>query len=136
MKSVVSLSLIAVTAVNLMAATVVVIGLATAGAKAAPAPATTLRTQRLELVDTSGRVRGQILVEDSGEVVFRLRDETGQIRVKLGASKRGSGLVLLDDRTEPGLQMLAGVSGVTNQRDTRLTLSGAEGVNRTIRPTD
>ena len=136
MKSVVSLSLFAVTAVNLLAATVVVVGLVTAGANAAPTPATTLRAQRLELVDTSGRVRGQIQVEDSGEVVFRLRDEAGQIRVKLGASRRGSGLVLLDDRTEPGVQMVTGVSAITNQPDTRLTLSGPAGKNRTIRPTD
>lgn len=134
MRSAVPLSLFAVTAVNLLAATVVVVGLATAGANAASTPATTLRAHRLELVDDVGRVRGQIHVEDGGEVVFRLRDEAGQIRVKLGDSRRGSGLVLLDDRTEPGVQLLAGVSGITNQRDTRLTLSGAAGESRTIRP--
>jgi hypothetical protein len=144
MKSVVPLPMLALTVVNVLAATVVIVGLTTAGARAspdpapnpAPGPATTLRTQRLELLDESGRVRGQIQVEDSGEVVFRLRDEAGRIRVKLGASQRGSALILLDDRTEPGVRLSAGVSALTQRPDTHLTLSAAGGASRTIRPSD
>jgi hypothetical protein len=132
--------MLALTVVNVLAATVVVVGLTTAGARASPDPApssaTTLRAQRLELLDASGRVRGQIQVEDGGEVVFRLRDEAGRIRVKLGASQRGSALILLDDRTEPGVRMSAGVSALTQRADTHLTLSAAGGASRTIRPSD
>jgi hypothetical protein len=49
----------------------------------------------------------RLSVESNGEAVFRMRDAEGTIRVKLGASKDGSGLVLLDERTEPGLHVLA-----------------------------
>lgn len=57
--------------------------------------------------DREGLVRAQLEVEASGEVVFRLRDASGTIRVKIGASEEGSGLVLLDEATEPGIHMLA-----------------------------
>jgi hypothetical protein len=36
-------------------------------------------------------------VESSGEVVLRLLDRSGTIRVKLGASESGSGLMLADE---------------------------------------
>jgi hypothetical protein len=72
-----------------------------------------LRTRALELVDDRGLVRAQLEVESSGEVVFRLRDATGTIRVKLGASEEGSGLVLLDEATEPGVHMLAKRAGTS-----------------------
>lgn len=77
-----------------------------------PAPAergsSVLRARTIEIVDARGQVRAQILVEPSGEVVFRLRDEAGTIRTKLGASRTGSGLLLLNEDTEPGVQALAG----------------------------
>lgn len=72
-----------------------------------------LRGSGLELVDTAGRVRARISIESSGEVVFRLMDNTGTIRVKLGASQDGSGLVLLNDSTEVGIQLLANEKGST-----------------------
>lgn len=59
-----------------------------------------------------------------GGIVFRLRDEKGQIRVKLGASGGGSGLVLLDDQTEVGVHLVAGA-------DTRIAIGDA-GVTRTL----
>ena len=46
--------------------------------------------QAFELVDSNGQVRAQFDVEESGEVVLRLRDETGAVRVKLGASEDGT----------------------------------------------
>ena len=70
-----------------------------------------LRARAIELVDDRGVVRAQLDVESSGEVVFRLRDASGTIRVKLGASEEGSGLVLLDESTEPGVHMLAKRAG-------------------------
>ncbi|HVR74557.1 MAG TPA: hypothetical protein VMT52_09505 [Planctomycetota bacterium] len=72
-----------------------------------------LRTRMIELVDEREQVRANLKVEPDGEVVFRLRDARGTIRVKLGASEGGSGLLLLDDRTEPAVHMLANRTGTT-----------------------
>ena len=66
-----------------------------------------VRAQAIELVDARGRVRAQLNVESSGAVVFRLRDSSGTIRVKLGASEDGSGLLLANEATEPGVHILA-----------------------------
>jgi hypothetical protein len=80
-----------------------------------------LRAEAIELVDQRGRVRAQLNVESSGEVVLRLRDSTGTIRVKLGASDDGSGLLLANEATEPGIHMLAtrGRTSLTVQRGER-----------------
>ncbi|MDP3736985.1 MAG: hypothetical protein Q8R02_06325 [Hyphomonadaceae bacterium] len=118
----ISLPLVGLTLINVAAASVVLVGLTTTRAQAAPEPTTTIRAERLELVDKTGQVRGQFFVEENGEAVFRMRDQQGQIRVKLGASGRGSGFILMDDQTEPAVQMLAGVSALTNKRDTNVTL--------------
>jgi hypothetical protein len=86
-----------------------------------------LRAQVIELVDGNGLVRAQLKVAPSGEVVFRLRDAKGRIRVKLGASEAGSGLLLANERTEPGVHILAG------REQTSLTLQrGAK--RRVLRP--
>ncbi len=76
-----------------------------AGAKRVPS---VLRARAIELVDGRGQVRAQIKVEPNREVVFRLRDRDGRIRVKIGASRTGSGLLLLNEATEPGVHALAG----------------------------
>jgi hypothetical protein len=78
-----------------------------------PEPIEVLRAQRIELVDERGQIRAQLQVEPDGEAILRIRDPEGNIRVKLSASQSGSGLVLLNDRTEPGVQMLAGAGGAT-----------------------
>lgn len=70
-----------------------------------------LRGEVLELVDESGQVRSRLNVEEDGAVVLRMMDETGTIRLKLGAESDGSGLTLLDDQTEPGVQILAEPEG-------------------------
>src|SRR5688572_20396265 len=70
-----------------------------------------LRAHRIELVDASGNQRARLNVEDDGTVVFRLIAENGDIRVKLGADDAGSGFLLLDGTTEPGVHMLADDSG-------------------------
>jgi hypothetical protein len=87
-----------------------------------------LRVRAFELVDANGQVRAQFDVEESGEVVLRLRDETGAVRVKLGASEDGSGLTLLNHLTEPGIQILAKDDGTT------LTLTEEGGIKQTIEP--
>jgi hypothetical protein len=67
-----------------------------------------LRARAFELVDVRGTVRSRLNVEADGTVVLRLLDQDGVIRVKLGADKDGAGLVLLDEKTEPGVHLLAG----------------------------
>jgi hypothetical protein len=66
-----------------------------------------LQAQAIELVDSRGLVRAQLNVGSEGGVVFRLRDANGTIRVKLGADEAGSGLLLNNERTEPGVHILA-----------------------------
>lgn len=97
-------------------------------------PLPVLRGSALELVDDRGRVRVQVTVEPSGETVLRLRDERGHIRVKLGASQSGSGLLLLDDATEPGVQVVAGRSAAQGQGGTGITLTAADGRRRHVAP--
>ena len=70
-----------------------------------------LRGRALELVDERGKIRARINVEPSGEVVFRLLDQQGTIRVKLGAGTDGSGMLLANDATEPGVHLLAKAEG-------------------------
>ena len=70
-----------------------------------------LRAHSIELVDTGGQQRARLGIEDNGTVVFRLIAANGDIRVKLAADDGGSGFLLLDDGTEPGVHMLADDSG-------------------------
>jgi len=87
-----------------------------------------LRVRAFELVDENGEVRAQFNVESNGEVVFRLRDATGAVRLKMGASEEGSGLLLINHLTEPGVQILA------DQNGTSLTLTEEGGAKRVIEP--
>jgi hypothetical protein len=66
-----------------------------------------IRARLFELVDEKGSVRAQLKIEDGGEAVFRMRDAAGEVRVKLGADKDGSGLLLANGKTEPGIHMVA-----------------------------
>jgi hypothetical protein len=77
-----------------------------------------LRTQRLEIVDERGQIRSRLNVEPNGEVVLRMTDPTGTIRVKLGADDGGSGLLLLDETTEPGVHITARRAGTETRRTT------------------
>jgi hypothetical protein len=88
-----------------------------------------IRTQNFELVDDKGRVRSRLNVETDGTVVLRMFDEQGTIRVKIGADKTGSGLVLLDETTEPGVHIVARGKG-----ETGIKLQGADKKLRVIEP--
>ena len=68
-----------------------------------------VRTQRIELVDERGNQRARLSVEPGGEVVLRLLSASGEIRVKLGASNDGSGLILMNGATEPAVHMIGEV---------------------------
>jgi len=72
-----------------------------------------ISVREFELVDDKGKERLTIKIEDSNELVFRMRDSDGTIRIKLGASETGSGLVLLDGATNPAIHALAGKDGGT-----------------------
>lgn len=116
---------IALTAVNLI---LVLIVLAHGRSAVLQTEGSVLRAEAIELVDAQGQTRAQLNVEPNGEAVFRLLDEQGTIRVKVGASEDGSGLLLLDESTEPGVHILAQSSG------TSLTLTGTDGQQHIIRP--
>src|SRR5687767_14779058 len=79
----------------------------------AQAVAPILRGHVLELVDDRGQVRSRLNVEPTGEVVLRLLDQNGTIRVKLGAGEDGSGLVLADEATEPAIHIVARRAGTS-----------------------
>jgi hypothetical protein len=120
------------TAVNLL---VLVILLSHDEPALAQGDAPILRGSGLELVDADGQVRAQFSVESDGEAVFRIRDAKGAIRVKLGAGNEGSGLVLLDETTEPGVQIVARREPTpTRTTTTSIALTGAGGKHRVIVP--
>jgi hypothetical protein len=70
-----------------------------------------VRARTIELVDGAGQLRSRLNLEDNGEVVLRLLDQDITIRVKLGAAHDGSGLLLNNDATEPGIHILAKAEG-------------------------
>jgi hypothetical protein len=123
---------IGLTAINLVLLLLVVTRV---GGTAAQDDAPVLRGRALELVDDRGKIRTRINVEPGGEVVLRLLDQNGTIRVKLGAGEDGSGLVLNDETTEPGIHLLARrASTAERPNTTMIMLRGAEGQERVIRP--
>lgn len=87
-----------------------------------------LRARAFELVDEEGKIRASINVETNGDAVFRMRDRQGTIRVKIDAKEAGSGLLLLDDSTNPGVHVLA------NREGTVMTLISKDGRKRVIEP--
>ena len=94
-----------------------------------------LRGRGLELVDESGRVRAQFSIEPDGEAVFRMRDSSGEIRLKLGAGDGGSGLLLLDEATEPAVHIVARrLATPARPTTTSINLTGPEGQRRAIVP--
>jgi hypothetical protein len=122
---------IALTAINLV---ILILAIAQSGHSDQTA-APLLRGRALELVDDRGQVRSRLNVESNGEVVFRLMDKNGTIRVKLGASESGSGLLLADEATEPAIHVIAGRTGTSERpTTTSITLRGGGGQERVITP--
>jgi hypothetical protein len=122
-----------VTAVNLIL--LMLVWSRSGSGAAQPTVAPVLRASTVELVDAHGRVRTRLSVEDGGDVVLRLFGEDGTIRVKLGASEAGSGLLLLDEATEPAIHMIARRAATSERPNTTgIVVRGAEGEPRVIRP--
>ncbi len=92
-----------------------------------------LRARGLELIDDAGQVRASFILES--EAVLRLFDANGTIRVKLAAGSTGSGLVLLDENTELGVQIIARREATpTTANTTSISLTGSDGQRRVITP--
>jgi hypothetical protein len=72
-----------------------------------------LRAQAIELVDKQGQARAQLFLGEDGSGNLRLRDGSGTVRVKLGATATGAGLILFDEEVEPAIWASADKSGTT-----------------------
>jgi hypothetical protein len=72
-----------------------------------------LRAQLFELVDEHGQVRAQLHLGEDGGGNLRLRETSGEVRVKLGATAEGGALLLLDNATEPAILAAAGKNGTS-----------------------
>ena len=123
---------IALTAINLV---LLLLTVAQPGPTTAQTVTPILRGRALELVDDRGQVRSRLNVEPNGDVVLRLLDKNGTIRVKLGAGEDGSGLVLADEATEPAIHIIARRTGTSETpTTTSITLRGTGGQQRVITP--
>jgi len=103
-------------------------GLIWTGAQSQPqAPvAGVLRARLIELVDANGRTRAQLHLGEDGGGNLRLYGGNGEVRVKLGGTTAGGGLILMDARTEPVVLLAA------DERGPALTLTDENGrANRT-----
>ena len=124
---------VALTAINLALLLLTLSQARSVTAQASVVPS--VRANVIELVDDHGQTRSRLNVESGGEVVFRLMDQNGTIRVKLGADESGSGLLLTDERTEPGIHLIARRVGTAERpKTTSITLAGADGKERVISP--
>jgi hypothetical protein len=72
-----------------------------------------VRAQAFELVDKQGKVVAQMHVGEDGGGNIRLRSGDGMVRVKLGASTDGSGLILFDTEASPAIHLAANKSGTS-----------------------
>ncbi len=66
-----------------------------------------LRAKLIELVSASGQVVAQLHVGEDGGGNLRLSNGSGSVRVKLGATPDGAGLILMDSHTEPAVLLSA-----------------------------
>lgn len=87
-----------------------------------------IRAQAIELVDKQGQVRAQLYLGEDGGGNLRLRDATGTVRVKLGATVDGAGLILFDKEVEPAIW------AATNKSGTSLKLAEKGKEQRVIKP--
>jgi hypothetical protein len=72
-----------------------------------------LRAKLIELVSANGQVVEQLYPGEDGGGNLRLRNGSGTVRVKLGATPDGAGLILMDNRTEPAVQLSSSSAGTS-----------------------
>jgi hypothetical protein len=87
-----------------------------------------LRAQSIELVDKQGQARAQLFLGEDGSGNLRLRDGSGTVRVKLGATPTGAGLILFDQDVEPAIW------ASTDKSTTSLRLAEKGKEQRIIKP--
>ncbi|MGE5811166.1 MAG: hypothetical protein ACM339_06665 [Ignavibacteria bacterium] len=87
-----------------------------------------LKIRGLEMIDENGLIRSSLRLEPEGEVILRFFDNKGEIRFKAGASEKGSGLLLINNLTNPGVQIIAKDIG------TSLKLIDKNGKEKLIEP--
>lgn len=80
-------------------------------------------------MNDEGIVVAQLYVGIDGTGQIRLRDATGEVRVKLGAGPDGSSLILVNAEGEP----IPGVWATTDKKGTKLTLADDEN-KRVLKP--
>jgi hypothetical protein len=85
-----------------------------------------VRAQAIELVDAAGNVRGQLFLGADGGGNIRLRAPNGEVRVKIGATADGGGLMFADKNTEPAVQL--------SSTSASLTLTAQDKKQRVISP--
>ncbi|MSO80010.1 MAG: hypothetical protein EXQ79_10480 [Acidimicrobiia bacterium] len=81
-----------------------------------------LEASGFDLVNDEGTVVAQLYVGDDGTGQIRLRDASGEVRVKIGASPDGAGLILFNGQGEP----VPGVWAVTDEQGAKITLVNGE----------
>jgi len=91
-------------------------------------PPAVLRAQSIELVDKQGQARAQLFLGEDGSGNLRLRDGSGTVRVKLGATPTGAGLILFDQDVEPAIW------ASTDKSSTSLKLAEKGKEQRVIKP--
>jgi hypothetical protein len=84
-----------------------------AKAEEAKNPPAVIRAGAFELVNKQGKVVAQLYLGEEGGGNIRLRSADGTIRVKLGATDDGSGLLLCDERAEPAVMLLSNKTGTS-----------------------
>ena len=87
-----------------------------------------LRAQSIELVDKQGQARAQLFLGEDGSGNLRLRDGSGTVRVKLGATPTGAGLILFDQDVEPAIW------ASTEKSNTSLKLAEKGKAQRVLKP--
>lgn len=88
-------------------------GVNSAGGEEAGSPPAVIRAQAFELVNKQGKVVAQLYLGEQGGGNIRLRSADGTIRVKLGATDEGSGLLLCDDNAEPAVMLASNKTGTS-----------------------
>jgi hypothetical protein len=87
-----------------------------------------VRARLIELVSADGQVVAQLHTGEDGGGQLRLRNGKGVVAVKLGASRDGSALILMDDQAEPAVWLTASAGG------TKVTLSQRGKRQRVLEP--
>jgi hypothetical protein len=70
-----------------------------------------VRAKLIELVSNDGAVIAQLYPGEDGGGQLRLRNGEGMVGVKLGATKDGSALILMDREAEPAVWLAADSAG-------------------------